>query len=182
MVLSDHEIWMEIGSERLTFDPALTPDQVSPSSIDLRLSNQFTTLNPPLAGATTTIDLTEVDDIEKIIGAHGEETNVPEGGTFPLSPGAFVLAYTREYIALPNYLSARVEGRSSLARIGISIHQTAPTVHATYEGQLRLEILNNGPFELKLHPGMRFCQLIIERIGSPAVSTLRSRFQRQRQT
>ena len=181
MVLSDQEIWMEIGSGRLTFNPEITPDQVSPSAVDLRLSNQFTAFKSQLEGVTTSIDLTKVPSVERIVESFGESMTVPEGETFPLKPKQFVLAYTREYIKLPNYLAARVEGRSSLARISISIHQTAPTVHATFEGQLRLEILNNGPLVCELSPGMRFCQLVIERLGSPAVSTLRSPFQRQQQ-
>ena len=181
MVLSDQEIWMEIGSGRLSFDPPITPDQVSPSAVDLRLSNQFTTFGTQMPGVKTTVDLTKIPDIEQMLKVYGEEQTAGEGRPFLLEPGKLVLAYTREYIKLPNYLAARVEGRSSLARIGVSIHQTAPTVHATFEGQLRLEILNNGPLQCELHAGMRFCQLVLERLGSPAVSTLRSRFQQQQQ-
>ncbi len=96
-------------------------------------------------------------------------------------PGQFVLAYTKERVKLPNYLSGRIEGRSSFARLGISIHQTAPTVHATFEGQLRLEILNNGPYECRLSPDLRICQLVLERLGSPAITRLNSLFQQQGQ-
>ena len=181
MVLSDQEIWMEINSGRLSFHPPITPDQVSTSSIDLRLSNQFTTFKPPREGVTTTLDLTKITNIEAIIEDYADEVTIEDNQRYTLEPKSFVLAYTREYIKLPNYLAARVEGRSSLARIGISIHQTAPTVHATFEGQLRLEILNNGTLACALTPGMKFCQLVIERLGSPALSTLRSSFQQQQQ-
>ena len=172
---------MEINSGRLSFDPAISPAQVSPSAVDLRLSDQFTVFNPSQEGETTHLDLTRIPNIENTIKRHAEEMTVPHGQRFTLQPKAFVLAYTQEYVKLPNYLAARIEGRSSLARVGISIHQTAPTVHATFEGQLRLEIINNGPFACELRPGMRFCQLVVERLGSPAVSTLRSPFQQQQQ-
>ena len=182
MVLSDQEIWMEINSGRLSFDPVIDQAQVSPSAVDLRLSNQFTVFNPPHEGETTHLDLTKIPSVEDTIKRHAVEVTVPQGECFTLEPKTFVLAYTREYIKLPNYLAARIEGRSSLARIGISIHQTAPTVHATFEGQLRLEITNNGPFACELWPGMRFCQLVVKRLGSPAVSSLRSPFQQQQQS
>ena len=172
---------MEIGSGRLSFNPPITPDQVSPSAVDLRLSNQFTVFKPQKQGVTTTLDLTMIGNVEAIIEDYADEITVEDNKPFILKSKSFVLAYTREYIKLPNYLAARVEGRSSLARIGISIHQTAPTVHATFEGQLRLEILNNGTLDCALKPGMKFCQLVVERLGSPAVSTLRSPFQQQQQ-
>ena len=133
MVLSDREIWMEIGSKRLTFDPDIDPDQVASSAIDLRLGSQFTFFEkkPSSPGFDTVIDLSKIEDPEAIT-AFGETKNLQDGDSFRLEPGAFVLSYTLEYIALPNYLAALVVGRSSLARLGISIHQTAPTVHAKF--------------------------------------------------
>ena len=98
----------------------------------------------------------------------GFETTLEEGETFNLEPRQFVLAYYQGIHQAPQLLvRAGVEGRSSFARLGISIHQTAPTVHATFEGQLRLEILNNGPYECTLSPGLPICQLILERLGRP---------------
>lgn len=181
MVLSDREIWMEVGSNRLVITPDLEASQVSPSALDLRLGNEFTTFPGPLQGAVTTIDTDKIGNVEAIIDRHGDKQILADNSTFRLEPGGFVLAYTLEYIRMPNYLAARVEGRSSLARLGISIHQTAPTVHATFEGQLRLEISHNGPYPCLLRPGQRICQLIVERLSSPAQSSLDSLFQRQRQ-
>lgn len=156
MVLSDREIWMEIGSGRLTFTPNIEPEQVGPSSIDLRLGNQFTVFNPPERGIETIIDLAEIENVEMVSERFGEIVDLGEGESFVLEPDQFVLAYTLEYITVPNYLAARVEGRSSLARLGISVHQTAPTVHATFQGQLRLEISHNGLYKCRLHPGQKF--------------------------
>ena len=180
MVLSDQEIRMELQSRRLVIDPPVETDQISPSAIDLQLGNKFTELKVPnVGGVSTTIDLQGVTDVEEIAKVYGKERFVPDGESYSLPPKGFVLAYTREWIRLPEHLAARVEGRSSFARLGLSIHQTAPTVHATYKGQLRLEILNNGPFECKLSPGLRICQLILERLGSPALMELNSQFQGQ---
>ena len=180
MVLSDREIWMAIGSGRLKFTPDIQEGQVSPSAVDLRLGNQFTTFKP-LKGVETVIDLRVIGNVEDVVAAYGETRTLAAGETFLLEPGQFVLAYTLEYVEMPNYLAARVEGRSSLGRLGISIHQTAPTVHATFAGQLRLEISHNGPFTCRLYPGQRICQLVVERLGSPSETTLRSSFQQQRQ-
>ena len=72
MVLSDHEIWMEIQSGRLAFMPEIAPGKINPSSVDLRLSNKFTTFNPPeIAGVSTTIDLAKMEDVEAIADAYG---------------------------------------------------------------------------------------------------------------
>ena len=181
MILSDREIWMEISSGRLKFDPPLEPEQVTPSAIDLRLSTKFTTFRPSITGTATIVDLAAIKNVEQLADAYGQTTTIQFGSYFSLEPDRLVLAYTLESLVIPNYLAARVEGRSSLARLGISIHQTAPTVHATFEGQLRLELLNRGPFICWLRPGYKICQLIVERLGSPSQGTLRSAFQNQRQ-
>ena len=172
---------MEIGSQRLKFTPEIGPEQVTSSAVDLRLSNQFTTLTPPMAGIETVVDLARIEDVETVAAAYGQTENVQSGDSFIFKSGKLVLAYTLEFIEIPNYLAARVEGRSSLARLGISIHQTAPTVHATFRGQLRLEMSNNGPYSCRLHPGQKICQLVIERLGSPSAITLQSPFQGQQQ-
>lgn len=181
MILSDREIWMEIGSGRLKFTPEILPEQVTSSAVDLRLGNQFTTFKPPVAGVETVIDLSKIDDVEQVISEFGETATIADGDSFLFHPGQLVLAYTLEIIEMPNYLAARVEGRSSLARLGISIHQTAPTVHANFEGQLRLEMSHNGPYSCRIYPGFRVCQLVIERLGSPSQTAIKSPFQRQRQ-
>ena len=112
--------------------------------------------------------------------AHLGSTIVVEAGQpFVLEPNQFVLAWTRETITLPNFLCARVEGRSTLARLGLSIHQTAPTVHATFSGRLRLELRNGGPYALELYSGTRVCQLIVETLTSPSLASLQSIHQNQ---
>ncbi len=178
MILSDQEIWMELNSGLLIIEPPVEADQIVASAIDLHLGNQFTVFESEPEGAQTVIDTNQIN-IEEVANRYGKTTTVDDGGEFRLKPNQFVLAYTKEYIRLPNYLAARIEGRSSLARAGISIHQTAPTVHAMFEGKLRLELSLNGPFECIIHPGQKFCQLIIERLGRPSQARRLSQFQGQ---
>ena len=179
MVLSDIEIREAIEQGQIAFDPPIPVDNISPSSIDLRLGSTFTTFPPDPTGFVVEVDPEAVTGIEQGLRRFGETTSLNAGDAFRLEPGAFVLAYTLESISLSNEFSARVEGRSSFARLGVAIHQTAPTVHATFQGQLRLEISNVGPFRCVLRPGMTIGQLIIERLGKPAATTLKSRFQGQ---
>lgn len=181
MILSDKEIWAAIQKEEISFDPPLEPQQVSPSSIDLKLGNIFTLFTPPPQGAGVYIDISNVENVEEIIKHYGKSISVPDGEYYELKPREFILAFTEEYIKLPNHIAARVEGRSSIARLGLTIHQTAPTVHATFEGQLRLEICNNGLFNCRIRPKMKVCQLILERLGEPAESRLNSKYQKQRE-
>ncbi|MFY9628129.1 MAG: dCTP deaminase [Methylocystis sp.] len=89
---------------------------------------------------------------------------------YQLKQKELILAYTKEYVDLrrDTKIAARVEGKSSLARIGLSVHITAPTIHAGFDGQIRLEIVNHGHLPIKLKPGMRICQLIFEQtLGTP---------------
>jgi dCTP deaminase len=117
-------------------------------------------------------------DVEGLMREHGSTLKMTAEG-FILKPGAFVLGWTAEQIRLPHTsrLTARVEGRSSLARLGIGVHVTAPTIHAgfgctddpAYPGtRIRLEIWNCGPLHVCLQPGMKICQLILEEVhGTP---------------
>lgn len=167
MPLSNLDILAEIERGGLKFDPPIEDSQLSSSSVDLRLGSVFTVANKLEPGVSIAVDPSQVSP-ETIMRAYGERVVIAGGENFPLEPGAFVLGYTLESVELPNYLSARIEGRSSLARFGVSVHQTAPTVHAGFSGQLRLEISNLGPFTILLEPGTLFCQLIVESLSSPA--------------
>ena len=178
MILSNRDIMAEIESGGLNFDPMIESDQVSTSSIDLRLGDVFTRHLRPATGMSVTIDPDRASP-EEVSSEHGKTITVPPGGKFELKPGDFVLGYTLERVDLPNYLAARIEGRSKMARFGVSVHLTAPTVQADFSGQLRLEISNIGPYTVLLEPRTRFCQLIIERLSSPAQSTTQSQWQGQ---
>lgn len=116
------------------------------------------------AVSPSTIDLTLDNDFR-----------VPHAGG---GAAAEVVIDTRERIGLPSFLAARIEGRSTLARLGLSVHQSAPTVHPTFHGQLQLELTNAGPYTLRLYPGQAICQLAVETMSLPAVATLDSVHQR----
>lgn len=178
MPLSNRDIRAEIARGGLKFDPPIEDSQFSSSSVDLRLGNAFTTANKPEPGVSIAVDPSQTSP-ERVMSVYGERVVIPSGEMFRLEPGAFVLGYTLESVELPNYLSARIEGKSSLARFGVSVHQTAPTVHAGFSGQLRLEISNIGPFTILLEPGTLFCQLIVENLSSPAEGADESQYQGQ---
>ena len=98
-----------------------------------------------------------------------------------IKPDEFVLAVTLEKIHLPeeSQIAARIEGRSTFARIGLSIHVTAPTIHLGFRGHLVLEIKNHGGLDIRLTPGMAICQLIFERVEQPASRGIDTSYQEQ---
>ncbi len=107
-------------------------------------------------------------DYHKIAGILTESVEIEP--YYPLPKNLLLLAWTNEKIALPtsSRLAVRVEGKSSLSRIGVGVHLTAPTIHAGFSGPLQLEIINHGPTEVMLRPHMSICQLIIEMtFGTP---------------
>ena len=174
-ILSDQEIWSLLSSGRLRIDPPPAVGAVSPSTIDLTLANDF--LEPEVAGgkaAETSIDTRDSRAVMKALSELSEVTVIADGKFFSLGPGKFVLAWTRETVGLPNFLAGRIEGRSTPARLGLSVHQSAPTVHPTFNGRLQLELTNAGPFTLKLYPGQTICQLIVETMSLPSVKVLTS--------
>jgi len=178
MVLSSSDIWTEINRGGLKFEPNIELGQVSSSSVDLRLGDTFTVPRPPRPGVSISIDPLMASP-EDALKDYSDIVKVGRGEKFNLEPGAFVLGYTLERVELSDSLAARIEGRSSIARLGISVHQTAPTVQAGFSGRLRLEIANLGPYTILLEPGMPFCQLIVERLSSPASTARESRWQGQ---
>ena len=97
-----------------------------------------------------------------------------------LQPHRLVIGKTLEYIVLPDHIAARIEGKSTLARFGLSVHVTAPTVIAGFEGNLYLEMNNIGPFPILLKKGMRIAQLILEQVGLPPSERYGGRYQQQR--
>ena len=178
MILSNSDIRTEIIRGGLKFEPNIDLGQMSSSSVDLRLWDTFTVPRPLSAGVSISIDpLTAT--VEDALRDYSDIVKVGRGEKFNLDPGAFVLGYTLERVDLSDYLAARIEGRSSIARLGVSVHQTAPTVQAGFSGRLRLEIANLGPYTIPLEAGMPFCQLIVERLSSPASPAHESRWQGQ---
>ena len=137
--------------------------------MNLRVGDDFCVWKPSLRAKGTghTIDLDHID-LAEIIDL--TDPLPPNGdGIVIIKPGTFVLVRTFEYISLPvkSKLAARVEGRSKQARLGLTAHITAPTIHAGFAGKITLEILNHGPFRVEVRPNRsQLCQLIIEEVSA----------------
>ncbi len=135
-VLSDQDIWREINKKkghRLIFRPGIEDSQVQTTTIDLRVGYRFIklTFQKTVTDYISSPDiiLENLPDYRKLEKDFGEEIIVKPGERFHLGPGESALAWTFEKIVIPPHLAARIEGRSSLARIGLTIHNTAPTIH-----------------------------------------------------
>lgn len=172
MILPDREIRLALASGHIRIDPAPAPEAYSSTSVDLTLSDSIRLWKEfNVAGAEPPVISPGVrgfkfDDVRD---AYTDLLAIPSAG-YVLEPKRFVLAWTRERVELPvsGRLAARVEGKSSLARCGVGIHVTAPTIHAGFEGQIQLEMFNHSTLRVKILPGMRICQLVFEMsLGTP---------------
>ncbi len=162
MVLSDTDILQYIrdGKIKITPEPDLET-QLGSCSIDFRLSNTFRVFEHskyPYIDLRTRID---ADDLMRRV-------DVPDGDAFTMQPGEFVLAATQEKLELANDVMARLEGRSSLGRLGIIVHSTAGLFDPGWVGTATLELGNLGRMPVKLYPGMRICAFTFEQLSSPA--------------
>ena len=160
MLLSDRDLRSEIAAGRLGIDP-FDESLVQPSSVDVRLDNLFRVFNNT---RYTHIDPSvRQDDLTTLV-------EPKEGEPFVLHPGEFVLGQTLERVTLPNDLVARLEGKSSLGRLGLLIHSTAGFVDSGFSGNLTLELSNVANLPITLWPGMKIGQLCLLRLTSPAES------------
>jgi dCTP deaminase len=176
MILSNIEILRCIKAGHFNISPLAGNDPTkapfNTSAVDLRLGPQISTLkNRPVA-----FDLRK-PGLASFLAENSENDTLTENRPYKLSHGRFILGQTIERVAFPISsekgicYSARVEGKSSLARCGIIVHFTAPTIHAGFEGPITLEIINLGTLDFMLYPEMYFCQLIIEQVhGIPVDS------------
>lgn len=147
MILSRPDLLKCIDSGRLKFDPPITADRVAQVSIDLLLGRKFTTFkDPPRYLPAIHVDHSLWDS--------SDLWNHVEADTFRLQPGHFVLAHTLEKIGLPDDLVGLVEGRSSWARVGVSIHVTAPKIDPGFDATITLEMFNFGKIPVELRAGV----------------------------
>jgi len=160
MILSDRDIRKIIKEGKLIFKPALTKDQISPASIDLKLGPIFKIFN---ISKQCLLDIKKgLPDKDFII-----TKKIKSGQAFILHPNHFVLASTKEYIKVPDDIVLKMEGKSTLARMGILVH-TAGFVDPGFEGTLTLEISNQSNLPVALYPDMYICQIAVEYLSSPA--------------
>lgn len=171
MVLTDREIQAAIHNGQILIEPAPPDIAYSSTSLDLTLSRYLRLWKTPTVAGVDQIvcPATKGYTFSEFSKAYSELREIGSDG-YVLDPRAFILGWTEEKIELPTYarIAARVEGKSSLARLGIGIHITAPTIHAGFKGPIQLEICNHGLLRVKLLPGMPVCQLIFEQtLGTP---------------
>ena len=160
-ILSDKTIKEYLEEGKIVIDPLKDEQQIQPSSVDMRLGDEFKVfkvIRKPY------IDPKDEEDIAEYM----ESSTVPEGEAFIIHPNEFALATTQEYVKVPDDLVARVEGRSSMGRLGVTMHVTAGYVDPGFEGRITLEISNIRAMPVALYPGQRVCQLVFETMTTPA--------------
>ena len=175
MILSDRTIREEITAGRIVIEP-YDDACIQPSSIDLHVDRAFRVFQnnryPYIDVMKEQPDLTELVEVD-------------EGESFILHPGEFVLGSTLERVGLPDDLVARLEGKSSLGRLGLLIHSTAGYVDPGWDGYLTLELSNVANLPITIYPGMKIGQISFFRLTTPAdvpygSKGMRSKYQGQR--
>ncbi|HYU85269.1 MAG TPA: dCTP deaminase [Kribbellaceae bacterium] len=158
MLLSDRDILAEIEEKRVQLEP-FDDEMVQPSSVDVRLDRFFRVFEnhryPHIDPAEDQPDLT------RAVQPDGDEP-------FILHPGEFVLGSTYEVVTLPDDIAARLEGKSSLGRLGLLTHSTAGFIDPGFSGHVTLELSNVATLPIKLWPGMKIGQLCFFRLSSPS--------------
>lgn len=164
MILSDGEIRHYIQMGQLITSP-LNDDQIQPASIDVTLGNTFSVVRDYASGI--------IDPTKQV------EYKTFETDEFVLLPNQFVLATSREYVKLPDNMTAFVEGRSSWGRLGLFI-QNAGWVDPGFEGEITLELYNANRCAIKLSAGMRICQLVFAKMVRDAINPYNGKYQKQK--
>ena len=168
MVLSDIDIrrYLELGKIKIT--PALPPDQFGSCSVDFRLGKEFSIFEHSRHAFIDLKERTSIQDLMRTI-------QVPEGEPFILQPHEFALAITEEILELDDDVLGRLEGRSSLGRIGIIVHGTAGLFDPGWTGKATLELSNLGRMPVALYPGMRICSFTFEQLSCPVAVPYRKK-------
>lgn len=162
MILSDRDIKKALQSRRLIIKPPLDlSSQLGSCVVDLRLGSIFRVFNHSSVAVIDPHDAGLMDKITTVV-------EMGQGEAFILHPGEFILAVTMEYIELPDDLTGRLEGRSSIGRLGVVIHSTAANIECGFRGRITLELANMGRIPVKLYPGMRICSISFEQLSTPA--------------
>jgi dCTP deaminase len=175
VILSDRTIREQLAAGRIVIDP-LDDANVQPSSVDVRLDRYFRVF---LNHTMPVIDVKQnLEELTRLVEVDGP-------GAFILHPGEFVLGSTYESLTLPDDVVGRVEGKSSLGRLGLLIHSTAGFIDAGFSGHITLELSNVANLPITLYPGMKIGQVSFLQMTTPAdvpygTGRLRSKYQGQR--
>jgi dCTP deaminase len=172
VILTDREIKIAIESGNIGIEPKPNQDAYASTSVDLTLDKNVRLYKLAREGIETVLDPTAKNyNFVRVLEQLSDKDEINDGG-YVLNPSRLILAWTRENVNLQTQsrIAARVEGKSSMARIGLLVHLTAPTIHSGFKGQIQLEIINLGPLPIKLKTGMRICQLVFEQtLGVPEI-------------
>ncbi len=162
MVLSDKDLKKAIQTKRIVIKPL--PDfktQLGSCSIDLKLGDTFRVFEHSKYAYIDPFKKSISDEVTREIKIKNKEP-------FIIQPGDFVLATTIEYIEVPDDLTGRLEGRSSIGRLGVVIHSTAANIECGFRGHITLELANMGKMPVALYSNMRICSISFEQLSSPA--------------
>jgi dCTP deaminase len=160
MILSDKDIKAALSKGRIKITPLPNYDeQLGSCSIDLHLGNTFRVFRH---SRYAYIDVKENIDADKLM----DEINIPNGQSFIMQPGDFALASVAENVELADDILGRIEGRSSLGRLGIIVHGTASIFDPGWRGVPTMELGNLGVMPVALYPGMRICAFTFEEVSS----------------
>lgn len=161
MILSDRDIRRAISEGRIVIRPEPNlEEQLGPCAIDFHLSNSFRLFETTRFAVIDPTNKELHDNITKVVEAE-------EGRPFIVHPGEFIIASTIEWLELADDLVGRLEGRSSLARMGVMVHSTAARFDPGWRGNAVLELGNLGRMPVALYPGMRICAFTFEQLTSP---------------
>lgn len=171
MILCDKDIKERLKNKKIILDP-FSEEQVSSSSVDLRLGHEFRTFKRT---SKTHIDPYDKQSCED----YTELTKVKEKEPFIIHPGEFVLASTFERVEVPNDLVGSIDGRSSLGRLGIII-QTAAMIDAGFKGHITLELANIGKMPVNIYPQMRICRLTFHKLSGTCETPYNGKYLNQK--
>lgn len=164
MVLSDREIKKLLEEKRIQISPEpILEEQLGSASLDLRLGDEFMIFEHTKNPYIDTRKPETFNNITRLV-------KVSENEPFVFHPGEFVLSSTLEEVCLPDDVAARIDGRSSLGRLGIVIHSTAGHIDPGFQGKIVLEMENIGMIPILLYPKTRICQLVFEVLSSPTTN------------
>lgn len=162
MILSDREIKKALREKKIVVNPKPNlKEQLGSSSLDLRLGYHFRVYKH------RRLPYIDPYDPETTRGMT-EEVIISKKAPYVIQPGEFCLASVLEWVELPDDLAARIDGRSSLGRLGLVIHSTAGHIDPGFAGSITMELSNIGMMPIMLYPKMRICQLVFEALSSPA--------------
>lgn len=162
MILSDKDIRKYLENGRIIVIPKPRfAEQLGPCSLDLHLGNSFRTFKPT---QYPYLDLKRTTDFEELM----EEVKIKDDSPFILQPREFIIAVTKEEIILPADIMGRLDGRSSLGRLGLVVHSTAARFDPGWKGKAVMELSNMGIMPIILYVGMRICSMTFETLSSPA--------------